>query len=143
MPETISSRIGTYTVLTKARGHAIVGDEPAALGGDGLGPAPVELLQAALAHCTIVTMVGEAKVAGFDPPQIEVRVTYKVNHMANGPSDPKQRSLRLTEIHKKVTVQGPIAPEYADLLKHASMNCPIGNTLSGGVALKETFEIKE
>ncbi len=53
MPETVSTLVGAYAVLTRTRSHAVIGDEPPELGGEGLGPSPVELLQAALAHCTL------------------------------------------------------------------------------------------
>ncbi len=88
-------------------------------------------------------MAGEAQIGGFPLPPVEVRVTYKVNLAARGPADPKQRKLRLTEIHKRVVVRGPVAPDQAERLRSAAANCPVGNTLATGLTLTETFEIRD
>ena len=139
MPETVSTRIGTYTVITKARGHAILGDEPLAFGGDGLGPSPVELLQAALAHCIIVTMTAEAKALGQDLPSVEVRVSYTLNLRAQGPSDPLQRQMRLTAITVTIIFDTEVSLDLLERLRFAADNCPVGNTLAAGLRLEKIF----
>ena len=52
-------------VLVDGR-HRLVTDEPARVGGDGLGPAPHELLPAALAACISTTLVRYARTKGWD-----------------------------------------------------------------------------
>ena len=56
--------------------HAIVTDEPVHLGGTDLGPAPHELLPAALASC-IATMISMyARTKGWPLGEVEVTVDY-------------------------------------------------------------------
>ena len=56
--------------------HVIVTDEPARLGGTDAGPAPHELLPAALASCIATTISMYARTKGWDFGGIEVDVDY-------------------------------------------------------------------
>ena len=65
-----------YTHDVKVGDHVITVDEPAEQGGDDLGPSPQELLAAALASCTAVTMEMYAKRKGWDTSGLAVDVRY-------------------------------------------------------------------
>jgi putative redox protein len=56
--------------------HRLVTDEPKRLGGDDLGPAPHELLPAALAACISTTLVTYARTKEWDIGQVTVDVVY-------------------------------------------------------------------
>jgi putative redox protein len=45
-----------YRTEITVGGHDLVADEPAALGGQGAGPAPYDLLLASLGACTAITL---------------------------------------------------------------------------------------
>ncbi|WP_207477924.1 OsmC family protein [Arenibaculum pallidiluteum] len=55
---TVKAEIGTqrYRVSLDAGSHALVADEPPALGGGGTGPGPFDLVLAGLAACTAITL---------------------------------------------------------------------------------------
>jgi putative redox protein len=57
-------------------GHRLVTDEPARLGGGDLGPAPHELVPAALAACVVTTMRMYARTKGWELGEIAVDVVY-------------------------------------------------------------------
>ena len=56
--------------------HHLVTDEPKHLGGDDLGPAPHELLPAALAACISTTLVTYARTKEWYIGQVSVDVVY-------------------------------------------------------------------
>ena len=61
-----------YAKNINVSGHALKGDEPAASGGGNLGPAPYDMLLAALGECTAMTVRWYAKQQNGDgavPPR--------------------------------------------------------------------------
>src|ERR1051326_2450107 len=58
------------------RRHRLITDEPERLGGEGSGPAPHELLPAALAGCVSTTLVMYARTKGWDLGEVFVAVDY-------------------------------------------------------------------
>lgn len=53
-------------------GHAITADEPVALGGKGIGPAPYDLLLASLGACTAITLKMYAERKGWALASVDV-----------------------------------------------------------------------
>lgn len=73
----VSSAIGQqdYKVDIKAEGGTtLVSDEPVSNGGHNLGPSPKELLAAALAACTSITVKMYATRKGWDLQDIYIDV---------------------------------------------------------------------
>lgn len=72
--------IGTsnYSVSLVAGHHALIGDEGLALGGKDLGPAPHELLCAALAACTAITLRMYAQRKDWPLSAVHVDVDLKL-----------------------------------------------------------------
>jgi putative redox protein len=68
---------GTFQqhVLIDGR-HELVTDEPVRLGGQGTGPAPHELLPAALASCIATTVAAYGRTKRWDLGDIAIDVRY-------------------------------------------------------------------
>lgn len=101
----------TYRTEIDVSGHALVADEPAALGGANAGPAPYDLILAGLGACTAITLrmyadrkewplesidVGLRTVKGEDGLRIERTLTI-------AGLDAEQRT-RLAEIAERTPV---------------------------------------
>src|SRR5262245_24030257 len=73
--------IGTsnYATTLKARHHALTADEPVQAGGSDAGPSPHELLCAALAACTAITlrMYAQRKAWALQAVHVDVRLDYR------------------------------------------------------------------
>ena len=106
--------IGTsdYRTAIAAGKHALTADEGAAQGGQDLGPAPHELLCAALAGCTAITLRMYAKRKSWLLSAVHVDVDLKIEdkqrlitrHLRlTGELDPQQRA-RLADIAERTPV---------------------------------------
>ena len=113
----------------KAGDHTFTVDEPEATGGDDLGPSPQELLAAALASCTAVTMEMYAHRKGWDIGEVVVDVDY----------EPSQRGSP-TKFEMVVTLPKELAEEQREKLMQIAAKCPVHRTLDGEVMFDERVE---
>ena len=65
-----------YAHRIRAGHHELVADEPAALGGQGTGPAPFDLYLASLSACTAITLRMYAERKGWSLRKFH-RYTYR------------------------------------------------------------------
>jgi putative redox protein len=106
--------IGTtnYRVALSAGHHSLSGDEGSALGGQDLGPAPHELLCAALAACTAITLRMYAQRKSWPLSAVHVEVDLRIEEKQRlitrrlrltGELDQSQRA-RLADIAERTPV---------------------------------------
>ena len=109
----------TFSVDIEVSGHAITGDEPVASGGEDVGPAPYDLLLAALGECTVMTVRWYAQREGWKLERAEARLT----HVKEGKTD---------RFVKHITLHGDelTAEQRAKLIEIAA-KCPVQRTLEG------------
>ena len=100
-------------------GHRLRADEDSGTGGDNTGPAPHELLLAALGSCTAMTLKMYAERKGWPLEHVQVTLTGQhtdgrfviTRHLAlTGTLDAEQRQ-RLIEIAEKCPVHKTLAGE--------------------------------
>ena len=116
-----STAAARYRTEIDADGHALVADEPVALGGEDAGAAPFALVLAGLAACTGATLRMYAEHKGW--PDIALRIALQLE-LGKEPR----------VIHRSVEVSG--APEAGlERLREIVERTPVT------LALKSGFEI--
>ena len=104
--------------------HRLMTDEPVRLGGEGLGPAPHELLPAALASCISTTLVAYAKTKNWDVGEVTVDVVY--DHK----SVPRRFDVA-------VHLGGEVTDAQLVRLRKVASACPIRRALETGFEFHE------
>ena len=110
--------------------HTFTVDEPETAGGDDLGPSPQELLAAALASCTAVTMEMYAQRKGWDTNGLTVDVQYT----------PAERGYP-TKFELVLKMPAHLEEEQIERLKVIAAKCPVHRTLEGEVMFDEELEL--
>jgi putative redox protein len=110
-------------VLVDGR-HRLITDEPEKLGGTDSGPAPHELVPAALAACIAVTMRRYARTKGWEVGDLSVDVVY------DNTSTPR---------HFDVTINLPpdLAPKQVRRLLRVAEACPVRRSIEAGMTFDE------
>ena len=113
-----------YAVNINVSGHTLKGDEPVASGGGNLGPAPYDMLLAALGECTAMTVRWYAKQQNWPLEKVEVKLTH-------------QKLDKVDTFEKQVIVHGAaLTPEQHKKLVDVAGKCPVQRTLESDVAIR-------
>ena len=115
---TAKARVGTIAQQIEIGPHLVITDEGRDVGGDDLGPDPHELLDAALAACTALTLTLYARHKGIALATLEVEVDHEEH-------DGVYRMRR--DIH----VMGELSAEQRTRMLEIANKCPVHRTLSG------------
>lgn len=115
-----------FAMRISVGGHVLIGDEPVDAGGAGLGPAPYQLLTAALAECTAMTVRWFARQHGWPLENVSVEVTHGKERVEGRPG--------LTDsFSKTVTLRGDaLSDEQRRRLREVAAKCPLHRTLEAG-----------
>jgi putative redox protein len=105
--------------------HTLRADEPAEKGGDDNGPEPHELLAAALASCTAMTLKVYAERKAWPLRDVHVKVS-------GAPADGGYAMTR------EVTLTGELDIEQRKRLIEIAEKCPVHKTLTGTVRITTT-----
>lgn len=104
--------------------HTIVTDEPLRLGGTDEGPAPHELLPAALASCIATMIALYAKRHGWDIGDARVEIAY----------DPKPTPRR---VEIAVHLPDALSESQVRRLERVAETCPLRRALEAGFEFEE------
>ena len=119
-----------YTHDVRAGRHTLTVDEPENQGGQDMGPSPQELLAAALASCTAVTMEMYAQRKGWNVDGLEVDCRYS----------PAERGCP-TRFEMIMRMPAHLSEEQVERLQVIAAKCPVHRTLEGEVGFDERVEL--
>jgi len=105
--------IGPHTLLTDASVEA---------GGEASGPLPHDLLAAALAACTTLTLNLYARRKGWQLDEVRVAVTHGQEGGAYA-------------LHRRIELVGELGADEKGRLMAIADQCPVHKTLSGRIAI--------
>ena len=115
-------------MLLTARNHKILADEPTDKGGGDTAPTPYELLSAALAACTSVTMRMYAERKGWQPGEIGVDIEFETDKA-------------VTTFKRKIHFGDDLPAEQRERLIAVANACPVHKVLTGSITV-ETSETR-
>jgi uncharacterized OsmC-like protein/alpha/beta superfamily hydrolase len=128
---------GFYTEVA-AGDHALVADEPASVGGSNRGPSPYELLSAALATCTTMTVKMYAGFKEIALDAVTVKVTHRKMH-AEACADCESEDGRIDEFRRELTFEGELDEAQRQRMLEIADRCPVHQTLHGEVKVRTTL----
>jgi len=114
-----------FAVSIEVSGHSLVGDEPLAKGGSNLGPAPYDLLLAALGECTAMTVRWYARQQNWPLERVEVSLTHSKGGLEG-------KSAKTDHFAKTIHISGSeLTEEQREKLIAIAARCPVQRTLEG------------
>lgn len=128
--QVIENGESAYAVDIDVSGHHIKGDEPVESGGANLGPAPYDVLLAALGECTAITVRWYAKQKGLPLERVEVKLSHRKGDSADGQG-------KKDFFTKQITLYGDVlTEEQRRKLIEIAAKCPVQRTLESGSAIE-------
>ena len=116
---------GPFAQDIEIGGHRVRADEENEKGGDNTGPAPHELLLAALGSCTAMTLKVYAERKGW--PLRDARVVLNGSTTDAG-----------FVIARQLTLTGDLDADQRQRLIEIADKCPVNKTLSGTITIQTT-----
>jgi putative redox protein len=124
----------TYQTHIDTGELTLVGDEPIASGGDGLGPSPYELLLASLGHCTILTILLYARRKEWPISAVSVRATHE-RLVVDDQSAGEITRRKVERIVQEIALDGDLDGEQRARLMEIAGKCPVYRTLTGDLEI--------
>jgi putative redox protein len=115
------THIGRLQLVARAPDGAFIVDEPVSAGGTGTGPNPYDLLAAALASCTALTLRLYADRKGWPLKHVEVSVRHHRSSL-----EARDRFDRCIEL------DGPLDEAQRARLLEIADRCPVHQTFDRG-----------
>ena len=130
---------GGFRTDLRAGPHVLLADEPEAYGGTNLGPTPYDLLGAALASCTTMTLQMYARKKKLQLTAASARVIHSKVH-ATDCDDCETTDGKIDEFQRVISVEGDLTDEQRQRLLEIADRCPVHRSLHGEVKVRTSLE---
>lgn len=124
---------GKFAQQIQAAGHTLTADEPKNVGGNDLGPGPYDLLSAALAACTSMTIRLYADHKKLPLTQVSVAVRHERIHGEDCASCETKPAGKIDRFTRLITLEGDLGEEQRTRLLEIADKCPVHKTLHGPI----------
>lgn len=118
-----------FAVTIDVSGHRLVGDEPSERGGANLGPAPFDLLAAALGECTAMTIRWYAAKNAWPLEHVRVEVQHNKKIQAGSGAIVDAFSIAMSLTGERLSA------EQRQKLFAIAEECPVHKALTGNVTI--------
>jgi putative redox protein len=133
----ISARVGAsgFRPDIVAGQHALVADEPVAVGGTNTGPTPYEYLLAALSSCMAMTLRIYADRKGWPLEGVTVMLRTERAHEKDC-EDCETSEVGIPRVSRRVELTGPLTDDQRKRLLLVADRCPVKQTLARGIIVE-------
>jgi putative redox protein len=121
----------TFTTHLKAGDFPLIGDEPEDHGGNNFGPAPYDLLAAALAECTAMTLHVYARRKEWELEEVYVHVDHEKKKI----KDENEKTIYKDYFTKKLEIIGNLEDSQIERLLEIGDRCPVHRTLHSDIEI--------
>ena len=130
----VTARIGRtgFRADATARTHALIVDEPVAVGGTDLGPTPYEVLLSALGACTAMTLRLYADRKKWPLEGVTVQLRSGQSHVRDC-EECETKKVGIGHIERRLELDGALTDEQRSRLLEIADRCPVKQTLERGI----------
>src|SRR6185295_2794723 len=128
------TRNGKFQQIVTTGPHAMVADEPVAVGGDDSGPGPYDFLLAGLGACTSMTMRMYADRKSLPLERVTVTLKHSKIHAADC-AECETREGMLDQIDRVISIEGALDAEQRKKLMEIADKCPVHRTLHSEIRI--------
>ena len=132
----VAARTGTGLATEIATmDHSLWADEPVDQGGTNAGPSPYDLLAAALASCTSMTIRMYADRKKWPLEEVTVHVEHKRDHVADC-NTCESKDQKVDIFTRWIETEGDLEENQKQKLLEIANKCPVHRTLSAVIRIE-------
>ncbi len=130
--------LGGFRTEVRLGEHRTIADEPPSVGGTGLGPTPYDLLSAALATCTSMTLRMYANHKKIALESATVRVKHDKIHAVDC-EDCESTDGKIDEFQRTISLEGDLTDAQRQRMLEIADRCPVHRTLHSETKIRSTL----
>ncbi|MDV7392147.1 bifunctional alpha/beta hydrolase/OsmC family protein, partial [Arthrospira platensis SPKY1] len=131
----VAVRLGEtgYTTEVQMRHHSLTADEPEDKGGNDYGPAPYDLVSAALGACTAMTLHMYARRKKWPLKEVTVHLSHFKDYSEDMENVVDGKNSKIDHFECLIDVKGDLDQAQRERLLEIANKCPVHRTLHNPV----------